>query len=119
MTFRLYFDEDSEKRAVVEALRNADFDCLTTGEAGRRSSADADQLAFATERGRVLFTRNARDYRTLHATLLSEGRSHAGIILLIEPRTPIAVQVRALLNLAALIPPEAMVNRIEFLLNYA
>jgi hypothetical protein len=75
---RLYVDEDFPGE-VVQALRNLGYDILTAHEAGRanRKIPDADQLAFATSRGRAVLTYNRRHYIRLH----SRVRPHAGILV--------------------------------------
>ena len=73
----LYADEDFPY-PVVERLRLLGHDVLTTFEAGQANQAitDADQLAFATNLGRAILTRNRRHFITLH----KHFAHHAGII---------------------------------------
>ena len=117
--FRLYHDEDALEARLVQAVRRAGFDCLTVNEARLRGRSDAEQLAFATSEGRVLFTRNTADYRRLDNQWRQAGRQHAGIIVLTDQRTPIGVQVSALLAMATKFQPTDMLGRLEFLLNHA
>ena len=117
--FALYHDEDSLSRALLHALRRAGFDCLTVAEAGMRGRSDAEQLAYAAQRGRVLFTENGSDFRRLDSDWWRLGREHAGIVLLTDHRTPIAVQARAFIALAAKVGDDGLFNRVEFLLNHA
>lgn len=116
--FPLYLDEDSSERALVAALRGAGFDCLTVLEAQRTRFSDEDQLAFAAEEGRVIYTRNTRDFRRLDALWHQAGRSHAGIIVLSIQQTPVGVQLRALTKVAAAFESGDMVDRLVFLRNY-
>jgi hypothetical protein len=81
--------------------------------------SDSEQLAFATQHGRVLFTSNVRDFRRLDAQWWRDQRQHAGIIALTDQLTPIGVQVRALVAMGDLLSSEDMTNRLEYLLNYA
>jgi hypothetical protein len=73
----LYADEDFSY-PVVEQLRLLGHDVLTTFEAGRANQGfnDEDQLAFATNLGRAILTRNRRHFITLHRSLAQ----HAGIV---------------------------------------
>ena len=82
MSFPLFFDEHVSHDLAVR-LAKIDCDVLTTSAAGRANQAinDSDQLAFATEQGRALFTYNARDFDVLARQWASEGRSHMGIIV--------------------------------------
>ncbi len=57
---RLYVDEDVHE-SVAPALRQHGYDVLTVREAGRRGRTDAEQLAYAAEQGRTLFSFNASD----------------------------------------------------------
>jgi hypothetical protein len=117
--FGIYFDEDSAHHAVVTGARRAGFHCLTAHEANRRRRPDAEQLAFATDSGLVVFTCNVRDYTRLDREWAQASRLHAGIIALSDQRAPIGVQLRALQNLAANVSAEGMRGRIEFLLRWA
>jgi hypothetical protein len=74
---------------------------------------DEDQLTFATQRGRVFFTHNRRDFARLHKEIISKGRSHAGIIL--SDQLPVGVLVRRLSNLCFQLIQEEMTSRLEFL----
>lgn len=115
---RLYFDEDSLQKALVEALRRADFDCLTVNEAGMRSRPDAEQLSFASHQGRILYTRNTADYRRLDAEWRISRRTHSGIVVLTRQRTSVGDQLRAFEALASKLTQADMTNRMEFLLNH-
>ena len=76
---RLYVDEDASESAVVAGLRARGVDLVTTVEANRCGASDAEQLEFATELGRVIYTFNAGDFARLHREYLQAGRPHAGI----------------------------------------
>ena len=116
--FPLYFDEDSAARSLMRALRSSGFDCLTAHEADRLRRTDEDQLAFATEQGRVLYSKNAGDFARLDKAWQLTGRSHAGIVLVSDQLTPIGVQLRALQSMSDTFEAEDMVNRLVFLANY-
>jgi hypothetical protein len=47
LTIRLYFDEDANHGALIEALRSRGMDALTSTEAGTRGHSDEEQLEFA------------------------------------------------------------------------
>ena len=76
---------------------------------------DGDYLAKASADGRVLYSYNVADYCILHQAWLSEGRSHAGIV--IAPQQPYGVgeQLRRMMRLLGSVTAEQMRNRIEFL----
>ena len=112
---RLYVDEDAEESSVVEGLRFRGIDVLTTLEAGRCSSTDAKQRAFATEGGRVIFTFNVGHFAALHSEWLTQGNDHSGIAVLPEQRVSIGEKIRRLARLVGSITAEQMVNRMEYL----
>lgn len=59
------------------------FDVVSVHKIGRagRSISDDDQLAFAVEQGRAIFSYNEEDFIKLHLTWLTAGKSHCGIIV--------------------------------------
>jgi hypothetical protein len=77
---RLYFDEDAMDEDVVHALRIRGVDVLTPLNAGTLGRDDINQLDFATEQGRVLYTFNQSHFHQLHIQYVTGGRPHAGII---------------------------------------
>lgn len=101
--------------AVVAGLHHYLIEVLTTAEAGRIGRSDESQLEFATGQGRVVYTSNAGDFARLHAEWQRAGRTHAGIIILFDQRTPIGVQIRALLRMTKALTSTEMRNRLEYL----
>lgn len=79
---RLYIDEDSMDRGLVQALRARDVDVITVQETGTEGQIDESQLNLATSQNRVLYSYNIADFCQLHTEFLAEGRNHAGIALL-------------------------------------
>ena len=111
----LYFDEDSMDRAVVSGLLLRDFDVLTASEAGTKEFADHQQLYFAHEVGRVIYTFNAGHFQALHSEWLAEERTHSGIIIGVQGRSP-GDQIRSLLRLGSAIKAAPQwAGRLEFL----
>lgn len=115
MKIRLYLDEDVDV-ALASALRRRGIDVVTTQEAANVQRRDEDQLAFATQAGRVFFTHNCADFARLHKRVIQEGRSHTGIIL--SDQLPLSVLLRRLSNLCFHLSQEEMANRLEFLGNW-
>lgn len=118
MVFRLYMDEDSLHEAILGALRRDGFDCLTTDEAGRRTTSDEQQLEFAAEIGRVIFTHNTGHFADLHKQWVSEGRQHSGIIVLTTQVTGVGVIQRALRSIAEQFDSESIRNEMIYLRNF-
>lgn len=75
---RLYADENFPL-PIVELLRSAGHDVLTTEEAGNSGVGipDEDVLGFAVRNERAVLTRNWDDFRRLHHS----QPDHFGIIL--------------------------------------
>jgi Domain of unknown function (DUF5615) len=109
---RLYLDEDVHKQ-VAAALRLRSFDAISTHEVGRRGHSDAEQLVYATNAGRTLFTFNTSDYLHLHRDWLQARREHAGIV--ISDRLPIGEIIRRLLNLLNRVTADEIRNQIRWL----
>jgi hypothetical protein len=83
---RLYVDEDASESAVVAGLRARGVDLVTTVEANRCGASDTEQLEFATEQERVIYTFNTGDFARLHREFLQKGRPHRGIVVIPEQR---------------------------------
>lgn len=115
MKLSLYVDEDSQDTALVRALRSRGIDVMTATEAGMLHRDDEEQLAWATQQGRVLYTCNAQDFYLLHRLLLTRGGFHAGIIILPQQRYSVGEQMRRSLKLVATKSAEEMQNQVEFL----
>ena len=112
---RLYFDVDSMERAVIVGLRARGIDAITSQEVGTTDWNDEEQLEFACSQARVLFSFNASDFCRIHTEFLTQGKSHAGIILAPQQRYSIGERVRRLLELVGARSAEDMQNRLEFL----
>ena len=90
----LYLDEDVAT-LLANLLRAKGFDALTAREAGMLSRSDREQLAFATARGRTVFTHNRADFDELAKEFAAAGLPHAGIIS--AARNPVHEILRRLL----------------------
>lgn len=117
MPLRVYMDMDSLDSNVVEALRAAGIDVLTTPEAGNERASDEDQLAFATAEGRVIYTANRADYSRLHAALMRAGGRHVGIIVRARQQTSIGKQIRGLGRICQAYEAEGLANLLVYLEN--
>lgn len=95
---RLYLDEDVHG-GVARGLRRRGYDVLTTIEADRSGTSDADQLRFAASEQRCLFSFNRGDFARLHGELIGRGDHHFGIVLCRQ--VPVGTVVRHLAALLA------------------
>jgi len=114
---RLYLDEDSIKNSLVVALRNVGVDVITAADANKLSCTDEEQLIWATEDNRVIYSFNVGDFCRLHILYMVEGRSHGGIILS-KQRYSVGDQLRGILGLIDAVSAEDMRNQQVFLGNY-
>ena len=102
LMFRLYVDEDSGDRNLVQALRARGVDVITAQEAGMIERTDDEHLQFATGRGRVLYSFNRGDFLRLHSQYLAEGKDHAGMLLARQQHYSVGEQMRRVLKVMAL-----------------
>jgi Domain of unknown function (DUF5615) len=114
----LYLDEDTVEKSLIAAFRSADLDVVTVTDVNRQSYSDEEQLIWATEQGRVIYSYNRRDFCRLHSEFLRVERNHAGIILLQQQRYSVGQQLQGLLELVATRSAENMVNQLVFLSAY-
>jgi len=77
----LYLDEDTLRKVFVQALRDNDVDVLTVSDANNLGRIDEEQLIWATEQGRVIYTFNSRDFCRLHGSLIAVGRIMQALLL--------------------------------------
>ncbi len=112
---RLYMDEDAGENAVVQGLRARGVDVLTTIEANRCGTSDREQLAFAIEQGRSIYTFNVGDFARLHREHLAQGVDHSGILVLPDQRCSVGEKIRRLAGFISRVTAEEIVNRMEYL----
>lgn len=112
----LYLDEDSQRAALVRALRSRQVEVITCNEANLQGTPDEVQLDYAAANGLVLFTFNRGDFVRLHTRYMNEGRSHTGIIVSDQLETGLIF--RRLLRLVHARSAEEMRNGLEFLSNW-
>ncbi len=105
-------------RALVAGLRQRGIDVVTVQDQGMRHRKDAEQLAFATAAGRVLYSANVGDFARLHGQILAREEHHSGIILLPEQRYSVGEQLRRMLILLHARSAGEMVDKLEFLSNW-
>jgi len=108
----LYLDEHVQS-ALAEALQARRVDILTTQEAKNVGLQDVDQLAFAAENRRSLFSYDKRHFARIHYEWMGIKRQHAGIIL--SDQLTIGLLLRRLMKLHFSLTTEDMINRLEYL----
>lgn len=63
---RFDLDEDSVEKSLITAFRNAGLDVVTVTDVDRQSYSDEEQLIWATEQERVIYSYNRQDFCRLH-----------------------------------------------------
>ena len=58
--------------------------------------SDPEQLEFAADANRAIYTRNSADSPRIHWEWVLAGRTHAGIIVVTDSRLGIGAQMRAI-----------------------
>ncbi|MCL1465078.1 DUF5615 family PIN-like protein [Argonema galeatum] len=112
---RLYLDEDTLRGALVQALQNAGVDLVTTADANNLGQIDSEQLIWATEQQRVIYTFNVGDFCRLHKTYMEEDRVHTGIIIAERQSYAVGEQLRGIQRLISTKSAEEMINQLVFL----
>ena len=100
---------------LVLGLRSRGADVMTAQEAKMLSRDDEDQLRWASDQGRLLYSFNKADYYRIHEAWTSSGREHAGIILAQQRLYTAGEQMRRLMRILESETAESMRNRVEFL----
>ncbi len=77
---RFYLDED-QSDVVAGIARALGGDTTCSHEVGRDGTSDHDQLAYAAAQGRVIVTRNYRDFIHLTAEFERQGYPHTGVLM--------------------------------------
>jgi predicted nuclease of predicted toxin-antitoxin system len=113
--FRLYVDEDSGDRNLLQALRARGVDVVTAQEVGMIERTDEEHLQFATNQNRVLYSFNRGDFFRLHSQYLAEGKEHGGLLLARQQHYSVGEQMRRVLKVMALKSAADMRNSVEFL----
>lgn len=119
MRIRLYLDEDAIFEALIKALASEGTDVTTVSSVQRRGYSDEQQLLYATEQGRVIYTFNTKHYAALHNNFLKRGLSHAGIIVVPTRAISIGEQMRRIVQLVEALTAEEMQNRLEYLSSWS
>ena len=100
---------------MVHGLRARGVDVLTTVEANRCGATDQDQLAFAIQQGRSIYTFNVGDFALLHRERLQQGIDHGGIIVVPDQRCSVGEKIRRLAGFLSKVTAEEMINRMKYL----
>lgn len=115
---KLHLDEDADAHALLNALRHRGVDITSSRELGLLQSSDEEQLVWAFERQRVIYTYNASDFCRLHSEFLRQARHHAGIIIGDQQVLSLGEEMRRLLQISEARMTADMRDNLEFLSNW-
>lgn len=113
MSLQLYMDHHVPA-AITLGLRGRGVNCLTALEYGSEELPDAELLARARERRRVLFSMDD-DLLAISAAWLRTTQPFSGLIYAHPLRITIGQAVRDLELMASILEPQDMANRIDHL----
>lgn len=106
---RFHLDENVS-HAIAEGLRRRGIDVTTTPEAGMIGVSDEEQIAFAIEQERVMFTQDTDFLRMARV-----GISHNGIIYCQQKSRSIGEILRSITLIWEYLEPEEMKDQVEFI----
>ena len=79
MKIELFLDEDVHS-GLAHALRKRGYDVVHAQELDRKGRSDSDQLLFAIQQKRCIFTFNVKDFVILHNHYAKSRKEHWGVI---------------------------------------
>ena len=105
------------KHSFVRSLRNSGIEVMTASDANKLGYSDEEQLIWATQQNRVIYSFNIGDFCRLHSVYMLEGRNHAGIVLG-QQSYSVGALLRGIKKLMAAMSAEDMRNQLVFLSAY-
>lgn len=116
---KLHLDEDADAHALLNALRQRGLDVSSSRELALLRCSDEQQLAWAFEQGRAIYTYNASDFCRLHSEFIRHERHHAGIIIGDQQVLSIGEETRRLLKISDARTSADMGDNLEYLSNWS
>ena len=102
-------------RWLLSGLRAREVDLTTVFEAEMLGRSDEDQLEYATQQGRAVYTFNVGHFCQLHTRYITLKKDHAGIIVVSRQRYSVGEQIRRMMNLIQTKSAREMRNDLQFL----
>jgi predicted nuclease of predicted toxin-antitoxin system len=113
MALRFYFDECADED-VAHALQALGLDVATASELGRKGLSDPEQLDYARQEGRVIYTTDD-DFLRLAADCLSRSEFFPGVIYHAVGTRSKRQVIDALVLCDGVFEPADMHDHIEFI----
>ncbi len=104
-----YYTDENVAKAVVKGLRTRGVDVTTCQECDMLSASDEEQLEYATQAERVIFSL-ASDFLRIHAS----GGEPAGIVYTAN-QEDVGRNIRHLKLIYDVMDSEEMTNHVEFI----
>lgn len=98
---------------LADLIRARGFEAITTTEAGQLGKSDAEQLAYAISKGKVLLTHNRVDFERLAQNYFDHNQTHCGIIFAF--RNPPQEIARRLLIILNYVTADEMYNQVRYI----
>lgn len=115
---RLHLDEDADAHALMNALRHRGWDVTSSRERGLLRCSDEEQLVWAAEQGRAIYSYNASDFCRLHSEFLRQERHHSGIIIADQQTASRGEELRRLIRISEAKTAADLKDHLEFLSNW-
>jgi hypothetical protein len=77
----VFLDEDLASAVLTQVLRKAGHDVQLPADVGLSGKTDAEVLRHTLTVGRVVLSRNYRDFEQLHLLVLASGGHHPGVLV--------------------------------------
>jgi hypothetical protein len=103
----------------LNALRQRGLDVSSIRELALLQCSDEEQLTWAFEQRRAIYTYNASVFCRLHSEFIRHGRHHAGIIIGDQQVLSINEVTRRLLRISEVRAAADMGDNLEFLSNWS
>ena len=105
---------DEDVHAVLSSiLQKRGFNVTHAQELARKGISDSEQLEYAFNQKRCLFTFNAKDYVQLHNKYVEDNLEHYGII--VSKQLPIGETLKRILTIIHKYSQGSIKNRLLFL----
>jgi hypothetical protein len=102
-------------QGLVDALRARGADVVTPLDVATTGMSDEEQLRFATDNDRAIYSFNVKHFCAIHVEFLHREEHHGGIILTRQQSLSIGEQMRRLLRLIRTRTIDEMRDQLEFL----
>lgn len=108
----LYLDEDVHASLSL-IMRKRGFNVIHAQEIDRKGKKDIEQLEYAIQNGRCIYSYNVKDFVLLHNHFVQNNKTHCGII--VSKQLTVGESLNRLLSLFQYHTKQSVINEIIFL----